>query len=242
MSEVLVEVSGLSKAYGRVTALDGVGFSIRSGELLGLIGPNGAGKTTLFECLAAVQPANGGRVILKAPQADPRRRFSLMFYLPDAIAPWPGQPVQWALEFSLDFLGGRRNAYREVVDDLKLAPFLRTPLGDLSKGQRKRVLVSLGLLSPQPVLLIDEPFEGLDLRQTRDAAAALRKHVAAGRTIFVSIHQISEAARLCDRLVLLSEGRVVSEGTPDELTALAARRLGQAPPSDFEEVFLALTE
>jgi len=242
MSEVLVEVSGLSKAYGRVTALDGVGFSIRSGELLGLIGPNGAGKTTLFECLAAVQPANGGRVVLKAPQAEHGRRSSLMFYLPDAIAPWPDQPVKRALEFSLDFLGGRRNAYQEVVDDLKLAPFLRTPLGDLSKGQRKRVLVGLALLSPQAVLLIDEPFEGLDLRQTRDAAAALKKHVASGRTIFVSIHQISEAARLCDRLVLLSEGRVVAEGTPDELTALATRRLGQAPPSGFEEVFLALTE
>ena len=229
--EVLVQVSDLSKTYGRVTALDRVGFSIRSGELLGLIGPNGAGKTTVFECLAGVQPAGTGRIDLQGARSD------VLFYVPDAIAPWPEQPVQWALDFSLDFLGGRRQLYSSIVSSLKLAPLLRTRIGALSKGQRKRVLLGLGLLSPQPVLLIDEPFEGLDLRQTRETAAALRAHVQSGRTIFVSIHQIAEAARICDRLVLLNQGRVIAEGTPRELTELAG-----AQPSDFEEVFLALTE
>jgi ABC-2 type transport system ATP-binding protein len=241
MSEVLVEVSGLSKRYGHVTALDAVAFSIRSGELLGLIGPNGAGKTTVFECLAGVQPADQAQVVFKAEHRNARRRSSVLFYVPDGISPWPSQPVQRALEFSLDFLGGRRQLYADVVLDLGLDALLRVPIGNLSKGQRKRVLLALGLLSPQPVLLIDEPFEGLDLRQTREVTAALRKHVLPGRSLFVSIHQIAAAAKLCDRLVLLSEGRVVAEGTPVELTALAAQRLGRTPVSDFEEVFLALT-
>ncbi len=241
MSTTLIHVGGISKRFGSHQALHDVGFSVYAGELVGLIGPNGAGKTTLFECLAGVQPADRGRVVFDAGYGDCGRRSAVLFYVPDGIAPWPEQPVQWILEFSLGFFGGRRHLYQDVVDELGLAPLLRTPIGALSKGQRKRVLLGIGLLSPQPVILIDEPFEGLDLRQTRDAAAALRRHVTLGRTLFVSIHQIAYAAKVCDRLVLLSEGRVVGEGTHDELTALAGHRLGHAPPSDFEEVFLALT-
>jgi ABC-2 type transport system ATP-binding protein len=238
---MLLAVTGISKHFGSCQALRDIGFSVRAGELLGLIGPNGAGKTTLFECLAGVQPADSGRIVVNAGQAVNKRRSSFLYYVPDGIVPWPEQSVQWALEFSLGFFRGRRHLYQDVVDDLGLMPLLRTRIGALSKGQRKRVLLAIGLLSSQPILLIDEPFEGLDLRQSRDAAAALRKHVSSGRTLFVSIHQIAYAAKVCDRFVLLSEGQVVGEGTLEELTALAGRRLGHAPPSDFEEVFLALT-
>jgi ABC-2 type transport system ATP-binding protein len=120
-----------------------------------------------------------------------RAKPSIGLYVPDGIAPWPEQPVQWALEFSLDFLGGRRESDQDVVEQLEL----KILLGSLSKGQRKRVLLGLGLLSPQPILLIHEPFEGLDLRQTKQAMAALRRHVAGGRTLFVPVHPIAEADR-----------------------------------------------
>ena len=103
-----------------------------------------------------------------------------------------------------------------------------------------RAVMAIGLLTPQPVLLSDEPFEGLDLRQTRDVGAALREHAAAGRTLFLSIHQISDAARVCDRFVLLSGGRVCGEGTFDELAAIAGRSASRAPV-DLEDVVLALT-
>jgi ABC-2 type transport system ATP-binding protein len=112
---------------------------------------------------------------------------------------------------------------------------LDQPIGALSKGQRKRVLLGIGLLTPQPALLIDEPFEGLDLRQARDITAALRAHAARGRTLFLSIHQISDAARFCDRFVLLNSGRVCGEGTLPELAAQAKLQ------ENLEEVFLALT-
>src|SRR5207249_11278720 len=114
-------------------------------------------------------------------------------------------------------------------------------IGTLSEGQCKRVLLAIGLLTPQPVLLADEPFDGLDLRQTRDVARALRSYAAAGRTLFLSIHQISDAARICDRFVLLSAGRVCGEGTLDELSALQTERRGAQRPADLEEIFLALT-
>jgi len=198
--------------------------------VLGLIGPNGAGKSTLFECLAGVLPYDSGTV--ECGDKPPR---DTLFYVPDGIAPWPSQSVRWVLEFTVGFLGGRTAIYDEVVEQLDLRGLLRQPVGTLSKGQRKRALLAIGLLSSQPALLIDEPFEGLDLRQARDIAMALRKHAARGRTLFLSIHQIGDAARLCDRFILLNGGRVRGEGTVDELAALAGGG------NDLEEVFLALT-
>ena len=241
IDDCIVRVEGLTKRYGRINALEDVGFSIRSGEILGLIGPNGAGKTTLFECVAGLQPADQGRVFFGPVPVDGRHRSSKLFYVPDGIAPWPDQPVHWVLEYSLGFFGGRREMHEEVIRDLALEPLMRVPIRALSKGQRKRTLLALGLLAPQPILLIDEPFEGLDLRQSREAATALRKHLTPDRTFFLSIHQIADAAKVCDRFVLLSGGRVVAEGTLDTLTSVAQQRAGHTLPSDFEEVFLALT-
>ena len=237
----MLHINGITKSFGRMRALSEVSFSIRQGEILGLIGPNGAGKTTLFECLAGVLPADHGDVFhLERPLA-PSDRSSLLFYLPDAIAPWPTQSVQWALDFTVGFFGGRANLRDDVIERLSLKPFLQAPIGTLSKGQRKRALLAVGLLTPQPVLLADEPFDGLDLRQTREVAAALRGYSAAGRTLFLSIHQITDAARVCDRFVLLSGGRVRGEGTVAELSDLASSRRSVAPVTSLEEVFLELT-
>jgi ABC-2 type transport system ATP-binding protein len=234
----IVTVTGLSKTYGRLVALRDISFSICDGEVLGLIGPNGAGKTTLFECVAGVQPSDRGRVTF-GDRGKTVRPSDVLFYLPDAIAPWPDQRLEWVLRFVLHFFGGPADRLYEVVDRLAVAPLMGTRIGALSKGQRKRALLAIGLLTPQPVLLVDEPFEGLDLRQGREVASTLKWHASLGRTLFVSIHQILEAGRFCDRLVLLSNGRVYAQGTAQELTAMAAGRSGETP-ADFEEVFLAL--
>ena len=238
---MLLEVNGLSKRFGAISALSDVSFQVRAGEVLGLIGPNGAGKSTLFECLAGVLPADRGTVGSEGRTTAAHERSSLLFYVPDAIAPWAAQPVRWALDFTIGFFGGRAALREEVIDQLDLGDLLRQAVGTLSKGQRKRVLLAIGLLTPQPALLIDEPLDGLDLRQARDLASTLRAHAARGRTLFLSIHQIADAARFCDRFVLLSGGRVRGEGTVPELAALAAARHGTKPSGDLEEVFLALT-
>jgi len=232
-----VAVEHLTKSYGRLTALSDVSFSIHAGEVLGLIGPNGAGKTTLFECMAGVLPHESGTVSADGRLLAPHDRSSFLFYTPDAIAPWPAQTVNWALDFTLGFFGGPAARRDEVIAQLDLEALLGSPLGTLSKGQRKRAVLAIGMLTPQPLLLADEPFDGLDLRQTREVGAALRAHAASGRTLFLSIHQISDAARVCDRFVLLSNGRVRGEGTLD---ALSARASAPQPPN-LEDVFLALT-
>jgi ABC-type multidrug transport system ATPase subunit len=123
-----------------------------------------------------------------------------------------------------------------VLEALKLRALLGTRMGSLSKGERKRSLIAFGLLSPQPLLMLDEPFDGLDLRQTREAIAVLRAEAERGRTLFLSIHQLADAGRACDRLVLLADGRVVGEGTLAEVRERAGLSEG-----GVEEVFLALT-
>ena len=232
---MLFEVCGLSKRFGAIAALADVSFHVRAGEVLGLIGPNGAGKSTLFECLAGVLPADSGSV------TGAGERWRMLFYVPDGIAPWPAQTVEWALDFTIGFFGGRADLRQKVIGQLDLSGILHQTMGTLSKGQKKRALLAIGLLTPQPALMIDEPFDGLDLRQAREVQTALRWHAERGRTLFLSIHQISDAARLCDRFVLLSSGRVCGEGTAEELAAMAAARDSSKALGDLEEVFLALT-
>ena len=208
---------------------------MRPGEVLGLVGPNGSGKTTLLECVAGLLAADGGTVEGSGGrQAAPRR--DMLFYMPDGILPWPDQSVRWTLGFSASLQGVSSVGVDDITRALGLEAFFYQRVGTLSKGQRKRVLIALALLTPQPLVLLDEPFDGLDLRQVREIGPFFRRVAAGGRALLLSIHQLHDAARVCDRLVLLSDGRIVGEGTLDELRARANR-----PDGDVEDVFLALT-
>ena len=230
----LVKVEGVTKRFKDRRVLDDVSFSVRQGEVLGLIGPNGAGKTTLFECLSGLLAANGGTIKSQGQPLPPSHRQQTLFYLPDAILPWAEQTVKWVLSF-FEKLYGRAQA-SELSEPLRLNEVMNSRIGSLSKGELKRTLLALGLLTPHPLLLLDEPFDGLDLRQTRDVMTLLRNHAATGRTLMLSIHQLVDAGRVCDRLVLLSAGRVVGEGTIEELRARA-----NVADGGVEEIFLALT-
>jgi ABC-type multidrug transport system ATPase subunit len=226
----------LSKRFGQFWALRGARFSIHDGEILGLIGPNGSGKTTLFECLAGVSPATLGTVTRGGKPIEPAQRKDHLYFVPDGIRPWPDQTVGWVLRFIAGMHGSATARVDDVVRAFALVPLRGARLHELSKGEHRRVLLAIGLLTRAPVLMLDEPFDGLDLRQTRDVMDVLRASAAEGRTLFLSIHQLGDAARICARFVLLSGGRVVGEGTLDELRAKAS-----LPNADLEEVFLALT-
>jgi ABC-2 type transport system ATP-binding protein len=214
MPELLLEVSGLSARRGARDVLSSVSFTVRANEILGVIGPNGAGKTTLFECVAGLLPRTSGTI-----------RGESFFYVPDAIRPWPDQTARWTLDLCAAMFN--RSVDSTLVDDLDLTPLLRQEVKSLSKGEAKRLDLAIGLSAPHPILFLDEPFDGLDLRQTRRVMELFRR---SRRTLVLSIHQLIDAARVCDRFLLLDNGRSIAEGTIDEIGS-----------GDLEEAFLART-
>jgi ABC-type multidrug transport system ATPase subunit len=234
---VLLRVEDLSKEIGGADILTDINFEIYEHEILGLIGPNGAGKTTLMECLANIRPRTSGTFYLGdvvPPDWDPRQ---LLFYLPNGVAPY-------AEMYTLDILTlfGRMfevepSRWESIVgSQLSLLPVLQKKVGQLSKGNLQRLLIALALMSPQPLLALDEPFDGLDVHQTQAMMEILRNLRVRGRTLLLCIHQLNDAERICDRLLLLDGGRMVGLGTLEELRAQAGLEQG-----GLEDVFLALT-
>jgi ABC-2 type transport system ATP-binding protein len=232
----VIEARQISRRFGNVAALSDVSFAAYPGEILGLVGPNGAGKTTLLEILSGLLAADTGFVSWDGTELPPGRRKRVMFYVPEAITPYPAESVRTLLTLFAGLLNRDEQLLAGTARALRLGPVLDTRVGNLSKGYRRRLLVALGLLAPQPVIVMDEPFDGLDLRQTREVIGVIREAAARGRTLLLSIHQLVDAERACDRFVLLSGGTVRGHGTLDELRGAA--HVGRA---GLEEVFIALT-
>jgi ABC-type multidrug transport system ATPase subunit len=233
---VLMQVEGLGKRYGDQRALSDISFAVHAGEVLGLIGPNGAGKTTLMEAIAGVLAADAGHILWRGTPLPLPRRREVLFYLPDGVRPWEDQYVARVTEFFAAVYGRPDSVVAETVRSLGLASVLRKRIADLSKGYGRRLLLALALLTPHPLLMMDEPFDGFDLRQTRDVMGVLREVAASGRTLVLAIHQLGDAVRVCDRFALLAEGRVRGAGTLTELRAQTGN-----PAAGLEDIFLALT-
>ena len=234
--EHLLRVENLTKTFGKRGVLSDVSFDIQEAEVLGLIGPNGAGKTTLFECVAGLIPFAAGSITFRNRHLNQSERNQALFYFPDGITPWSEQRVSWVLRFFKNLYSQSTQRLESLTEKLRLSELMSARLATLSKGERKRVMLALGLLTPQPLLLLDEPFDGLDLRQTRDVMSLLREERIAGKTLMLSIHQLVDAERVCDRVVLLNNGRTVAEGDFARLRAHANLSEG-----GLEEIFLALT-
>jgi ABC-type multidrug transport system ATPase subunit len=237
--KVLLRVEHLSKEIAGVDILADITFEIYDNEILGLIGPNGAGKTTLMECLASLRPRSAGTFYV-GDEAPPEWNPSqLMFYLPNGMTPYVELYTIEVLELFGKLFEIEPDRFEHiVVSDLSLGPVLQKKVGTLSKGNLQRLLIALALMSPQPLLALDEPFDGLDLHQTQAMMDILRGLRAQRRTLLLCIHQLNDAEKICDRLLLLSGGRVVGLGTLDQLRARAGLEAGHG---SLEDVFLHLT-
>jgi ABC-2 type transport system ATP-binding protein len=236
MKTVLLQVAGVTKWYGEQRALADVSFDLRRGEILGLIGPNGSGKTTLLETIAGLLPADAGGVLWERSSLPQHRRREVVFYMPDGLRPWDGQHVIRVLEFFTSAFGRRAVDLDTAIRSAGLEQVLGKHVAALSKGYARRLTLALALLTPHPLLLMDEPFDGFDIRQTREIMSLMRRIAAQGRTFTLAIHQLSDAERVCDRFILLADGRVCGIGSLDDLRA----RIGQAT-ARLENIFLALT-
>jgi ABC-type multidrug transport system ATPase subunit len=232
----MLTVQALSKNFGTLRALDRVSLDAPRNAITGIIGPNGAGKTTLLLGIAGLLPMDSGRLSWEEQVIPGRARSRILFYVEDAIRPHAQLPVGFVLRFYASVFGRKRSLAEAMIESLQLRDFERARVSDLSKGTAKRFLIALGVLSTQPILMLDEPFDGLDLKQMRQVVPLLRDISSAGRTLLLSIHQLRDAERACDRFILLSNGKLVGQGTLSELET----RSGCAPGSGLEEVFLHL--
>ena len=236
LSTALLQIASLTKFYGEQLALEDVGFSVQAGEILGLIGPNGAGKTTLLEAIAGLLPVSSGEIRFRDHPLPAHRRREAIFYLPDGVRPYADQTAEQALAL---FAGVYRRPADEVsgiISTVGLRPVLAKRIHALSKGYNRRLIIALGFLTRHPILLMDEPFDGFDLRQSRDMMDTLRRAASGGRTLVLSIHQLRDAEQVCDRFALLADGRIRGVGTLEELRGRANR-----PGGTLEDIFLALT-
>ena len=224
-----------SKYFGSVCALREVELCLPDGQILGLIGPNGAGKTTFLQGLAGLLPMNSGRLSWNGAQVQLRNRSKLLFYLEDGTAPHPDLSVEVVVNFYAKVFGREHNEKDEAVARFHLSDYSSIRIKALSKGTLKRLLLSLAWLAPQEVLLLDEPFDGLDLKQVRGVTSSFRELTKRGRSLLLSIHQLRDAERSCDRFVLLNSGGVVAAGTLPELQVKIGR-----PDANLEDVFYAL--
>lgn len=227
---------GINKCFGEYQALSDVSFDIFPGEILGLIGPNGSGKSTLLECITGLLTMESGKIIWQGKQLSLKKRKQVLWYQPDNILPFAEQQVATTLSFFQEMHGADKVDLDHLINRLELSSMLHKPLITLSKGYRRRVLLALALLSKQPLLMLDEPFDGFDLRQSLAVMDLLREY-RADRGMILSIHQLTEAEKICDRFLLLDQGRLLAIGTLGEL----CKQTGLMPDASLEEVFLAIT-
>ena len=220
----MIEVDNITKSYGETRALRGVSFRINKGEIVGLLGPNGAGKSTAMKILTCFIPADSGRATVAGSDVFTdslavRRRIG---YLPENTPLYTEMPV---VEF-LGFVGGMRGLggshlkkrIREVVGLAGLEGAVGKTIGELSKGYRQRVGLAQALIHEPDILILDEPTSGLDPNQIKEIRDLIRE-IGREKTVILSTHILPEVTATCDRAIIVSGGRVVASGTPDELTS-----------------------
>ena len=217
----IARLDGAIKRYGRLTALDGADLQLHRGELLALLGPNGAGKTTAIALLLGLIRADAGRVELfgQDPQRiEARRRIGVM--LQNAELP-PTLRVGELLRLTASYYPAPR-ALAESAELAGVADLLGRPYAKLSGGQQRRVQFALALCGRPELLFLDEPTVGMDIEARQKLWAAIRQLVAEGCSVLLTTHYLEEAEALADRVCVMSRGRMIHEGTVEELRARVA--------------------
>jgi ABC-2 type transport system ATP-binding protein len=220
----MIEVQSLTKRYGPVTAVSDVTFRVEPGEILGFLGPNGAGKTTTMRIITGYMPASEGRVVVAGYDVfdkpiEAKRRTG---YLPEMPPLYPDMTVREYLNFVARIKGVPRREIKSRVDEVMrktwVADMANRHCVKLSKGYKQRVGLAQAIIHNPEVLVLDEPTAGLDPKQIIETRQLIRE-LGGSHTIVLSTHILPEVSQTCQRVVIISKGRVVAVDTPDNLTA-----------------------
>jgi ABC-2 type transport system ATP-binding protein len=222
----MIEARGLTKRYGRITAVDGVDLDIHESGVVGFLGPNGAGKTTTMRMLTGFLPMTDGTARVAGFDVfdQPRQVKARVGYLPETPPLYPELTVGEQLAFVAEIRGipaaRRLDRVGQVMERVGLREMERRVTGALSKGYRQRVGLAQALLHDPRVLILDEPTSGLDPAQLVGIRALIRE-LARDRVVILSTHVLAEVAALCQRVILIHRGRIVGDGTVDTLATQA---------------------
>jgi len=221
----MIHVEGLSRSFGAIRAIDGVGFEARDGRITGLLGPNGAGKSTTLRVLYTVLRPDAGKASVDGIDVirDPLAARRAIGVLPHSAGIYPQLTARENIAYfgALHGLSGETLARRvdELMVDLDIGDCAGRRAKGFSQGQRVKVALARALVHKPQNLLLDEPSNGLDVMATRALRALILALRAAGHCVLFSSHVMQEVAALCDDIVIIDHGRVVAAGTPEELLA-----------------------
>ncbi len=215
---IVIEVRDLVKQYPDVTAVDGVSFEIREGEIFGMVGPNGAGKTTTIECIEGLRSPDAGNVQVLGldPQRDGYQlREQIGMQLQESALPYRIK-VWEAMDMFASFYA-RSVDWHPLLEQLGLAEKHNASFATLSGGQKQRLFIALALINDPDLVFLDELTTGLDPQARRAMWELVRGIREQGKTVFLTTHFMEEAERLCDRVAIMDHGKIVALDTPENL-------------------------
>ncbi len=241
----MLEVSKLSRSYGKFLAVNNVSFTIKSGEIVGLLGHNGAGKTTIMKMLSGFLEPDQGRIVLDGIDmaTNTKEAQRLLGYLPENLPVYPEMSVADYLDYAADLKGLKGNIktaeIRRAIKATELAAKLLAPISTLSRGYKQRVGVAQAILGKPRVLILDEPTNGLDPTQTEHMRTLIRD-IARHAPVILSTHIMQEVDALCDRVLIINAGRLVINAALAELKQAHQLELATTLPLQHLQALLAL--
>lgn len=242
----VIEVSHYTKRYGRHEAVSDLSFSVQPGAVFGLLGSNGAGKTTTIRALVGLTRPSSGTVRVQDFDVwkEPVKAKAAFGYIPDRPYLYGKLTARELLRFvtQLYRVNGADPEIDRWLEFFRLTDFGNELIETYSHGMRQKVAIIAALLPDPPVLIVDEPMVGLDPHAARQVRELFRAHADRGRTVLLTTHSLPLAEAVCDRLVVLDRGRVLGEGTMDDLRARTGTAAGGVHGDSLERIFFRLIE
>nr|WP_238475790.1 ABC transporter ATP-binding protein [Clostridium manihotivorum] len=240
MEEKILQVTDLKKCYKNTNAVDGISFSLNKGEIVALTGPNGAGKTTTIKCILGLLRKNSGAIVINGADNKSKDVKYKLAYIPETPDIYPMLTVWEHLKFmALVYkISNWSDNGEKILTKFDLLD-KKDELGkNLSKGMKQKLSICCALIHNPEIFFIDEPLIGLDPKAVRELKDAFRTLKEEGKTLLISTHMLDTAENLCDRIIVMKKGKVLAEGTIEELR----NKMKVSKDTSLEDIFLGVTE